>query len=53
MMQDFYFTNLMLGKLDLLASSLGIEPRCPYTAPDVCAFRLQHPGHVQSARTGW
>lgn len=33
MMQDFYFTNLMLGKLDLLAASLGIEPRCPYTAP--------------------
>jgi asparagine synthase (glutamine-hydrolysing) len=33
MMQDFYFTNLMLGKLDLLAARQGIEPRCPYTAP--------------------
>jgi asparagine synthase (glutamine-hydrolysing) len=33
MMQDFYFTNLMLGKLDLLAAAHSIEPRCPYTAP--------------------
>jgi len=38
MMQDFYFGNLMLGKLDLLASSLGIEPRCPYTAPEYAHF---------------
>jgi asparagine synthase (glutamine-hydrolysing) len=33
MMQDFYFGNLMLGKLDRLSSALGVEPRCPYTAP--------------------
>jgi asparagine synthase (glutamine-hydrolysing) len=33
MMQDYYFGNLMLGKLDLLASGIGIEARCPYTDP--------------------
>ncbi len=38
MMQDFYFGNLMLGKLDSLASSLGLEPRCPYTAPAYAHF---------------
>jgi len=31
MMQDYYFSNLMLGKLDLLAAHVGVEPRCPYT----------------------
>jgi asparagine synthase (glutamine-hydrolysing) len=38
MMQDFYFGNLMLGKLDLLASFVGIEPRCPYTEPEYAHF---------------
>ena len=38
MMQDFYFGNLMLGKLDSLASSLGLEPRCPYTEPEYAHF---------------
>src|SRR5262249_50033622 len=33
MMQDNYFGNLMLSKLDLLSSHLALEPRCPYTAP--------------------
>lgn len=33
MMQDFYFGNLMLGKLDLLARGLGLDARCPYTEP--------------------
>jgi len=33
MMQDYYFGNLMLGKLDLLARSLGLDARCPYTEP--------------------
>jgi asparagine synthase (glutamine-hydrolysing) len=33
MMQDYYFGNHMLGKLDLLAGALGIEARCPYTDP--------------------
>jgi asparagine synthase (glutamine-hydrolysing) len=31
MMQDYYFGNLMLGKLDLLSGHLGLESRCPYT----------------------
>jgi len=31
MMQDYYFGNLMLGKLDLLAGKLGLDARCPYT----------------------
>jgi asparagine synthase (glutamine-hydrolysing) len=31
MMQDYYFGNLMLGKLDLLSAQLGLESRCPYT----------------------
>ena len=31
MMQDYYFGNLMLGKLDLLSAHLGLESRCPYT----------------------
>jgi asparagine synthase (glutamine-hydrolysing) len=34
MMQDFYFGNLMLGKLDLLARGLGLDARCPYTEPN-------------------
>jgi asparagine synthase (glutamine-hydrolysing) len=33
MMQDNYFGNHMLSKLDLLAGRLGLEPRCPYTEP--------------------
>jgi asparagine synthase (glutamine-hydrolysing) len=33
MMQDNYFGNLMLSKLDLLSARLALEPRCPYTAP--------------------
>jgi len=38
MMQDFYFGNLMLGKLDSLASFLGLEARCPYTEPAYAHF---------------
>jgi asparagine synthase (glutamine-hydrolysing) len=33
MMQDNYFGNLMLSKLDLLSAGLGLESRCPFTAP--------------------
>jgi asparagine synthase (glutamine-hydrolysing) len=51
MMQDFYFTNLMLGKLDLLGASLGIEPRCPYTAPDYAHFVYNVPATLK-ARNG-
>jgi asparagine synthase (glutamine-hydrolysing) len=38
MMQDYYFGNLMLGKLDLLSSALSLEPRCPYTEPAYAHF---------------
>jgi asparagine synthase (glutamine-hydrolysing) len=38
MMQDYYFGNLMLGKLDLLSAHLGLESRCPYTEPKYAHF---------------
>ncbi|HTA21043.1 MAG TPA: asparagine synthase (glutamine-hydrolyzing) [Polyangia bacterium] len=38
MMQDYYFGNLMLGKLDLLSAQLGLESRCPYTEPEYAHF---------------
>jgi asparagine synthase (glutamine-hydrolysing) len=38
MMQDYYFGNLMLGKLDLLAGQLGLDARCPYTERDYAHF---------------
>jgi asparagine synthase (glutamine-hydrolysing) len=38
MMQDYYFGNLMLGKLDLLSAHLGLEARCPYTERDYAHF---------------
>jgi asparagine synthase (glutamine-hydrolysing) len=51
MMQDFYFTNLMLGKLDLLAAAQGIEPRCPYTAPAYAHLVFNVPAALK-ARNG-
>jgi asparagine synthase (glutamine-hydrolysing) len=51
MMQDFYFVNLMLGKLDLLASSLSVEPRCPYTEPAYAHFVYNIPAELK-ARDG-
>jgi asparagine synthase (glutamine-hydrolysing) len=48
MMQDFYFGNLMLGKLDSLASSLGLEPRCPYTEPDYAHFVYNIPAWLKA-----
>lgn len=50
MMQDFYFGNLMLGKLDLLAASLGVEPRCPYTAPEYAHFVFNIPATLKARR---
>ena len=38
MMQDYYFGNLMLGKLDLLAGQLGLDARCPYTEQGYAHF---------------
>lgn len=52
MMQDNYFGNLMLSKLDLLSASLGLESRCPYTAPDYAHFVYNVPAQFKF-REGW
>ena len=38
MMQDYYFGNLMLGKLDLLSGHLGLDARCPYSEREYAHF---------------
>jgi asparagine synthase (glutamine-hydrolysing) len=48
MMQDFYFTNLMLSKLDLLSARLGIEARCPYTSPAYAHFVFNIPAELKT-----
>jgi asparagine synthase (glutamine-hydrolysing) len=48
MMQDFYFGNLMLGKRDSLASSLGLEARCPYTEPAYAHFVYNIPAQLKA-----
>jgi len=48
MMQDFYFPNLMLAKLELLASSLGLEPRCPYAEPEYAHFVFNIPARLKT-----
>jgi asparagine synthase (glutamine-hydrolysing) len=48
MMQDFYFGNLMLGKLDLLSASLGLEPRCPYTSAEYAHFVYNVPAKFKT-----
>jgi asparagine synthase (glutamine-hydrolysing) len=48
MMQDFYFGNLMLGKLDSLSSSLGLEARCPYTEPGYAHFVYNVPAQFKT-----
>jgi asparagine synthase (glutamine-hydrolysing) len=48
MMQDFYFSNLMLAKLDLLASAVGVEPRCPYTEPEYAHFVYNVPAALKT-----
>jgi asparagine synthase (glutamine-hydrolysing) len=48
MLQDYYFGNLMLGKLDLLSASLGLEARCPYTAPEYAHFVYNVPVHLKT-----
>ena len=52
MMQDNYFGNLMLSKLDLLSSRLGLEARCPYTAPAYAHWVYNVPASFKS-RNGW
>ena len=52
MMQDNYFGNLMLSKLDLLSSRLALESRCPYTAPAYAHWVYNVPAPLKS-RDGW
>ena len=52
MMQDNYFGNLMLSKLDLLSSRLALEPRCPYTSPAYAHWTYNVPAKFKW-RDGW
>jgi asparagine synthase (glutamine-hydrolysing) len=52
MMQDNYFGNLMLSKLDLLSSKLGLESRCPFTEPAYAHWVYNVPSKFKS-RDGW
>jgi asparagine synthase (glutamine-hydrolysing) len=52
MMQDNYFGNLMLSKLDLLSSRLGLEARCPFTEPAYAHWAYNVPATFKS-RDGW
>jgi asparagine synthase (glutamine-hydrolysing) len=47
MMQDYYFGNLMLGKLDLLSSQLGLNSRCPYTEREYAHFVYNIPAQFK------
>ena len=48
MMQDHYLGNLMLGKLEHLSSRLGVEARCPYTAPAYVHFVYNIPSQFKT-----
>jgi asparagine synthase (glutamine-hydrolysing) len=52
MMQDNYFGNLMLSKLDLLSSRLALEARCPFTEPAYAHWVYNVPAAFKS-RDGW
>jgi len=52
MMQDNYFGNLMLSKLDLLSSRLALESRCPYTSPAYAHWVYNVPAKFKW-RDGW
>jgi asparagine synthase (glutamine-hydrolysing) len=52
MMQDNYFGNLMLSKLELLSSRLGLEARCPFTEPAYAHWAYNVPATFKS-RAGW
>lgn len=52
MMQDNYFGNLMLSKLDLLSARLALESRCPYTEPAYAHWVYNVPATFKS-RDGW
>ena len=48
MMQDHYFGNLMLGKLELLSARLGVDARCPYTSPAYAHFVYNIPARFKT-----
>jgi asparagine synthase (glutamine-hydrolysing) len=52
MMQDNYFGNLMLSKLDLLSSKLALESRCPFTEPAYAHWVYNVPATFKS-RDKW
>lgn len=52
MMQDNYFGNLMLSKLDLLSARLSLEARCPYTSPAYAHWVYNVPANFKW-REGW
>src|SRR5260221_8931053 len=52
MMQDNYFGNLMLSKLEFLSSRLALESRCPYTEPAYAHWVYNVPAQFKS-RDGW
>jgi asparagine synthase (glutamine-hydrolysing) len=52
MMQDNYFGNLMLSKLELLSSRLGLEARCPFTEPAYAHWVYNVPAAFKS-RDKW
>jgi len=51
MMQDNYFGNLMLSKLDLLSAKLGLESRCPFTEPAYAHWVYNVPAQFKSRDT--
>ncbi len=51
MMQDNYFGNLMLSKLDLLSARLGLESRCPFTEPAYAHWVYNVPHQFKSKDT--
>jgi asparagine synthase (glutamine-hydrolysing) len=55
MMQNVYFGNLMLGKLDLLARGLGLDARCPYSEPQYAHFVYNIPARykMQDGMVKW
>jgi asparagine synthase (glutamine-hydrolysing) len=52
MMQDNYFGNLMLSKLDLLSAKLALEARCPFTEPAYAHWVYNVPAKFKY-RDGW
>jgi asparagine synthase (glutamine-hydrolysing) len=51
MMQDNYFGNLMLSKLDLLSAKLGLESRCPFTEPAYAHWVYNVPASLKAKDT--